>query len=378
MDCTTLNDLLKTYKEPSLFGRYIKLSDIKPLIHLLPSIFKKEVIGNSVLGDDVFSITVGSGPIKILMWSQMHGNESTTTKAIFDVLNTFRANQLSEVLAACTIKVIPMLNPDGAKAYTRLNANKVDLNRDAQDLSQPESVALRQCYDHFKPNFCFNLHGQRTMYSVADTNNTATLSFLSPSQDKERSVTKTRKQAMELINAINIGMQSDLCNQIGRYDDGFNLNCVGDTFQSLNTPTVLFEAGHYANDYNREKVRGFVYKSLVIALDYIAKNNVSGDDYEAYFTIPENGKLFYDIIIRNAEFSNQVLDVGFNYEEVLVDDNVIFVPKVAMTGDLSGFYGHKEIDAKEDKVFTTNNQSLTIGSAIDFVKIDNVKISLNL
>jgi murein tripeptide amidase MpaA len=37
-----------------------------------------------------------------------------------------------------------MLNPDGAKTYTRENANKVDLNRDSQDLTQPESKILRK------------------------------------------------------------------------------------------------------------------------------------------------------------------------------------------------------------------------------------------
>ena len=47
------------------------------------------------------------------------------------------------ILKACTLYIIPILNPDGAKAYTRLNANEVDLNRDAQDLSQPESKVLR-------------------------------------------------------------------------------------------------------------------------------------------------------------------------------------------------------------------------------------------
>jgi murein tripeptide amidase MpaA len=36
-----------------------------------------------------------------------------------------------KILDAFTFYCIPMLNPDGA-AYTRENANKVDLNRDSQ------------------------------------------------------------------------------------------------------------------------------------------------------------------------------------------------------------------------------------------------------
>ena len=180
MTITDLNTRHKQDKEHTLFGRYISLKDITPLIDKLPSNFITEIIGRSVLDQKIYSITIGNGPKKILMWSQMHGNESTTTKAIFDLLNSFKNNYFDDILKCCTIKIIPMLNPDGAKAYTRLNANNVDLNRDAQDLSQPESKVLLDCYNAFKPDFCFNLHGQRTIFSAGKTNNLATLSFLSP------------------------------------------------------------------------------------------------------------------------------------------------------------------------------------------------------
>jgi len=66
------------------------------------------------------------GSKKKFMWSQLHGNESTTTKALFDVLNILKEkNEFSKtILEQCTIKIIPMLNPDGARFYTRLNANE--------------------------------------------------------------------------------------------------------------------------------------------------------------------------------------------------------------------------------------------------------------
>jgi murein tripeptide amidase MpaA len=54
-----------------------------------------------------------------------------------------------------------MLNPDGADMYTRLNANEVDLNRDSQNLTQPESKVLREIFDLFQPHYCFNLHDQQ-------------------------------------------------------------------------------------------------------------------------------------------------------------------------------------------------------------------------
>jgi hypothetical protein len=40
------------------------------------------VIGNSVLGKPIYKYIIGTGNIKIYLWSQMHGNESTTTKGL--------------------------------------------------------------------------------------------------------------------------------------------------------------------------------------------------------------------------------------------------------------------------------------------------------
>ena len=63
----------------------------------------------------------------------------------------------SQIKSNYTLLCIPMLNPDGAFAYTRENANSVDLNRDAFLCSQPEMKLLRAIYKNFK--FCFtNYH----------------------------------------------------------------------------------------------------------------------------------------------------------------------------------------------------------------------------
>ena len=76
-------ELHKEYKANSLFGRYITLNDIEPLLSNL----KITVIGESVLGKPIYNYVIGCGKTKIFMWSQMHGNESTTTKALFDFFN---------------------------------------------------------------------------------------------------------------------------------------------------------------------------------------------------------------------------------------------------------------------------------------------------
>ena len=384
MQIESLKSLYKTHKEKSLFGRYIHTKNIELLLEYLPSIFKVDTIGKSVNDENIFSVTIGTGMKKVLMWSQMHGNESTTTKALFDIFNFLNdSNALSStIINNCTLKIIPILNPDGALTYKRFNTNNIDLNRDAQDLSQPESIALRHCFDTFQPDFCFNLHGQRTIFSAGKTNNPATISFLSPAKDSSCSITKNRAIAMEIIGVMNVMLQKQIPNQIGVYDDAFNIDCVGDTFQSLNVPTILFEAGNYKNEYSREKTREYIFQSLLTALQYIALNTIKGNNYRTYFNIPKNESNFFDIIIRNAvvslENKEQYLDIGILYEERLVENSIEFIPIIDKITDLSKYHGHKEINANKNEVLSSDRCELKVGYENDFVLINNVKYSLIL
>ena len=377
-----LKSLYKTHKELHLQHRYIYTNHILRLLNNKSSIYKVSVIGKSVCEENIYSITIGSGKKKVLMWSQMHGNESTTTKAIFDLLNVLsNKSQISDgILKGCTIKIIPILNPDGAKAYTRLNANQIDLNRDAQNLAQPESVVLNKCFHSFKPDFCFNLHGQRTIFSAGKINKPATVSFLAPAQDENCTVTPNRKKAMEIIAIMNELLQMQIPNQIGVFDETFNINCVGDTFQSHNIPTVLFEAGHFKEDYLREQVREFVFQSLMVSLDYISNNDVTGLNFGNYFDIPKNEKLFYDIIIRNAKVkgTDKLIDIAVQYEEILKDDTINFVPKVEKFINTNQFFAHREFNANGGTIFTHNNEPLFEGYSNDFVMMNNEELSLML
>lgn len=375
----------KHYYESLLSGRYINADHLKKPLKKHEANFPVTVLGKSVLNEDIHFIKIGSGKIKILIWSQMHGNESTTTKALFDLLNVLADHHVERVkhlLSRVTLGIIPMLNPDGSRVYTRQNANQVDLNRDAQNLMQPESNVLRSCFDSFKPDYCFNLHGQRTIFSAGTTNKSASISFLSPAQDATRSVTQTRAKAMDIIVKMNEMLQERIPGQVGLYDDGFNINCVGDSFQSLNVPTVLFEAGHCANDYNREEVRGLIFQSLWAALGEIAFKDIKGEHEEAYFKIPKNEKLFYDIIIRNAKLKtgniHHITDLAVQYEERLDQNIVVFIPKIEKIADLSNYYGHKEIDAKGDLVVSENGKELKEGFEIDFVFVNHKKHLLNV
>lgn len=213
--------------EDRLSGRYITLDHIDPILKSYSRDFEVSSIGISEEGKNISMLRIGTGSKKALAWSQMHGNESTTTKACFDFLKFITQNEqfseeISAFLNSYSFYLIPMLNPDGAKRYTRENSNMVDLNRDAQDLSQNESKILRQAFHDIEPDLCLNLHDQRTIYGLR-TGLPATVSFLAPSADEQRSITASREVAMNHIVRMYNRLEKLIPGQIGRYDDAFNI-----------------------------------------------------------------------------------------------------------------------------------------------------------
>lgn len=332
----------------------------------------KKLLGHSFLGNDIYGLKIGTGKIKVLAWSQMHGNESTGTRAMLDVLNFLKLNEnwVKELLESVTFHFIPMLNPDGASLYTRRNAGGVDLNRDFIQEASPEIKILKHYVEEVAPQYLFNLHDQRTIFNVGDTPNPATLAFLAPSVDVERSINDPRVQAMAIIDTIYKGMQEIIPGYISRFTDEFYPTSTGDNFMKMGVPTILFEAGHYPNDYERDHTRKYNALAILLALDKIAKNEKSeiGD----YFGIPENKKKFLDIILRNVRVSSNesemLLDIGIYFEERLdkKKHEVVYCARIEEIGDLSAYCGHLDIN-KNGKTYIGNATVYPkIGDLADF------------
>lgn len=363
-------EIFNQYKEPSISGRYICLKHIEPVLFTLQKEGKVSVLGNSVLGKPIYVYKNGTGATKIMMWSQMHGNESTTTKALFDFFNFLDSEQGKELKEEFTICIIPMLNPDGAEKWTRNNANDVDLNRDSQNLTQPESRILRQCIEDFQPDYCYNLHDQRTIFGVEGTKNPATVSFLAPSYDEEKSINETRKEAMQLIVAMNEVLQEYIPNRVSRFDDGFNINCIGDMIQNLGIPTVLIEAGHYPDDYQRDETRKYIFIALLSGLIWFKSKYNKAFELLNYYNIPNNKKSYYDLIYKKVRFNydNKEIITNFavQFRENLHKDEILFEAYIFEIGDLEGVLGHFEYDAKGNLYSDSEGTKPTVGKKANF------------
>ena len=348
-----LEQMFQQYKEQSIQGRYITLENIEPLLQQLNSNNQVSVIGKSVLEKPIYKYQIGVGGTRIFLWSQMHGNESTTTKALFDFLNLLNSDSelANQLLSTFTFCCIPILNPDGATLYTRENANKIDLNRDSQNLTQPESRVLRETFESFEPHYCFNLHDQRTIFGVGSTGKPATLSFLAPSYNEEREINDSRLKAINLIAGTNDVLQQYIPGQVGRFDDSFNINCIGDTFQYLGVPTVLFEAGHFPNDYQREETRKYVFMALVSSFTILSENDIVSNGINKYLNISQNKVVFYDLMYKNIRINydgiEKITNFAAQYKEELVDGQICFNAYISQIGDLENHFGHVEYDAEE-------------------------------
>lgn len=348
-----LENLFIQYKEQSISGRYLTLDHIQPILDRLNTNNQVQIIGKSVLGEPIYSYQIGTGPTRVYLWSQMHGNESTTTKASFDFINLLNddIDFAKRMLYTFTFYWIPILNPDGARLYTRANANEIDLNRDSQDLTQPESNILRKVFEDFKPHYCFNLHDQRTIFGAGTEGKPATVSFLAPSYNEEREVNENRQKAINIIAGINKVLQEYIPGQVGRFDDSFNINCIGDTFQYLGVPTILFEAGHYPGDYDREITRKYIFFALILSFQIISENDLVNNRIGEYLNISQNNVVFYDFMYKNVKINYDGNEIITNfvaqYKEELIDNKLNLNSYIVEVGDLKGYYGHFEYDAKE-------------------------------
>ncbi|OXA81651.1 Zinc carboxypeptidase [Flavobacterium aquidurense] len=374
-----LEELFNLHKEQSIEGRYLTLDHIQPLLDKLNSNNQVQIIGKSVLDKPIYSYQIGTGETRIYLWSQMHGNESTTTKALFDFINVLNSGSdfARQLLDKFTFYTIPILNPDGAALYTRENANKIDLNRDSQNLTQPESKILRGVFETFMPHYCFNLHDQRTIFGAGNTGKPATVSFLAPSYNEEREINENRLKAINLIAGINDTLQQYIPGQVGRFDDSFNINCIGDTFQFLGVPTILFEAGHFPNDYEREITRKFLFFSLISSFKLLCENDLVDNRINDYLNISQNKVVFYDFMYKNIKINYDGIEIITNfvaqYKEELIENEIHFNAYIAEVGELENYFGHYEYDAQGANYSDNHNTFPKVNEKADFYLNKNVK-----
>jgi hypothetical protein len=326
-----------------------------------PDLFSVQEVGTSVEGRSINLVTTGDGSFRVLLWSQMHGDEPTATSAIFDLLEYLRVHRnepvAARILENLTLYVVPMLNPDGAERFQRRNAQGIDINRDALLLQTPEGQALKRVRDEYEPGLGFNLHNQNWRTSVGRSPaKAASISLLSVAYDEPRTVNEGRLLTKRTCAVIRDALEPLAPGHLGRYDDEFEVRAFGDNITLWGTPVVLIETGPFpAREPDPVLVR-LNFVALLTALDALATGRVHQADPARYESLPENDSRLFHTLVRNASIVTGsgippfTGDVGITATRRVRTEGgqrrLALVMGIEDLGDLRVFSGLEEIDAQ--------------------------------
>ncbi len=324
------------YKEPSITARRFTHAQfwlaVQPMAEYAR--FNVQTVGQSSQGRALRTITIGRGPTKVLLWSQMHGDESTATMAMADLVRWFantraedRDDALRErLLSRLTIVLLPMLNPDGAELFVRESAVGVDINRDARRLATPEARALKSVRDRLQPQFGFNLHDQNPRTRAGTNGPQAAIALLAPPYDSTRGYNAVRERARLLAATLAKSFLTELPGRVSRYDDAFNPRAFGDLMQQWGTSTVLIESGALAADPQKQRLRSLHVAALLSAFDALATGAYEGASPALYEQLPYNVSGASDLLILGGQL------VLPNTPPTRVDLALLFDDAVAKVG----------------------------------------------
>lgn len=382
----SLSEAQEQYLEKAITNRRFKHADLQPLIQKHADIFQIEKLGESIEGRSISSLDWGNGQTKVMLWSQMHGNESTATMSLFDLFNFLKASgdEYDELRALLKnqlqIKFIPMINPDGAEAFKRRNALDIDLNRDAISQISPEAQILKNARDKFEPEFGFNLHDQQIYYNVHNTPKQATISVLAPAYNEATEINDVRKKAMQTIAGMNEVLQQIIPGQVGKYDDEFEPRAFGDNIQKWGTSTILIESGGYTNDPEKQYIRKLNFMIILNALHQIATKGYEQYTTEQYFAIGDNDLQLMDLILNEVlvPVGEKVypVDLAIRRRDITSGESYYMTSSVEDLGDMQVYFGIETLDATglkymEGKVYETefeNFDALNGEKAMDLLR----------
>ncbi len=372
---------------------------VLPLVEASPA-WEVEEVGRSAEDRPLRILTFGGGPTTVLLWSQMHGDESTASMALADLVHLLArgdamageaaaSTEAAEPTAAAapteattdletgaggpagetpdlaswtrtlaeelTVVLFPVMNPDGAARFQRRNAQGVDLNRDARALSTPEGQALKALQERFRPTFGFNLHDQAVGTRVGRTDRGTAIALLAPPFDATREVNEVRGRAIALSAVIRTALEPRVGGYMARWSDTFNPRAFGDLMTAWGVSTILIESGGWEGDPQKQFLRELNLVALGTSLDAIAHDTWSGADPRLYHELPENGRRFGDLLLRGATLHAPGVapltgDLLVNFDHPLAE----LGGRVADVGDLAETEARFEIDLTGWHLHTTS------------------------
>ena len=284
----------------------MRQTDVKKYLDDLKKLgLKVDQVGLSFQNREIYQVEWGKGPLKVFMWSQMHGDEPTATSALADMFAYLAKHQadpeVKQMKSALTIRAVPMLNPDGAEMFQRRSSQDIDINRDAVDLKTPEARLLKQLRDTWMPDVGFNLHNQQALTTVGHSSYQATISLLVVYGDAAKTTSPGIERNMRVTSAIINALMKFIPGHIAQYGDEYTSTAFGDNFTAWGTPTILIETGAlYGKDEMFLVKLNFV--AFLTALESLASGSEKNESVIPYQSLITNGSgTLVNYIFRDAD-----------------------------------------------------------------------------
>ena len=369
----------------TIFPSNVRHKDLKKYLEGLKKIgVKVDEVGRSYANREIYQMEFGRGPLKVFLWSQMHGDEPTATSALIDMFTVLQKNRekdwVKRIQDAMTIRAVPMLNPDGAEFYQRRNLQGIDINRDAVNLQTPEARLLKKLRDEWSPHIGFNLHNQNALTTAGPTNRQAAISFLVVYGDAAKTTNDGHERNKRLVSAMVAAISPYLQGHMGRYGDEWTPTAFGDNFSAWGTPVILIETGalHGKDEMFLVKMN---FTAMLTALKSLADGSEKNFNPAGYEDLPNNssGSLFY-FIFRNATIvdrskgdASTSVDIAINLDRRRAE--FVAPAYVRQVGNLSKSYGLLEFDASDYVAVARSSTSIRAG---DFAELMFYKKSRNI
>ena len=158
-----------TFTSPTLSlgdgGRFATREEIKAWIEgriASDARLSGSVIGTTTGGVEVPLLHLGTpGRNKVKVWFQgaIHGNEPGGAEGLFQLVDwILSSDEGAALLRNVDLYILPIANPDGYLACTRVSADGYDLNRDQTKFADPQSAVIKKAFIGVNPDLAVDFH----------------------------------------------------------------------------------------------------------------------------------------------------------------------------------------------------------------------------
>lgn len=298
-------------------------AEVDRILSKSPESAVRTKLGVSHEGRPIELLQLGTGKHRVLMWTQMHGNEPTHTTVLMNLLDRLvnhPSEGLSEnLLGNLTIGMVLGLNPDGSERNIRHNAQGIDINRDALQFSTPEGRIFRDLIQSYQPKFGFNLHNQRHRLSIGEPAEPVAVSLLVPPIDEEDSQNESTRLATQVAATFCEKVRRQCGNRISRYGIEYMARAFGEWVQRQGVSVILVEAGGWP-DGQFDQLEKLHYAALAQTLEAIALDKLDDAAAESYHELPKfHDHLMFDLLVDKSKIAQSPdgtmteAEIGINY-----------------------------------------------------------------